>query len=96
MERIDKILQSSLAKKGLLQTAKSSEVCFLADKWGNGRFNAVSFSRGVLKVSVSSSPAASELQIDEEKLIEFLNNKIGCLVKQLRIIVVNQRSEFNS
>lgn len=74
-----------MAKKGLAGAAISSQICYFADIWGKGRFKSVSFSRGVLKVSVRSSAAAQELSMDEEKLVEHLNSKIvRPVVKRIR------------
>lgn len=88
MDKLDKILLPCLAKRGLGGTARSSLVCFYAGAWGNDRFVPISFSKGVLKVSVSSSPAASELSIEESKLIDYINKKIGKeIVKSVRIII---------
>jgi len=87
MEKINKILTRSLAKKGLYGTARSAQICFYAEEWGKGRFRAVSYTKGVLKVSVSGSCAASELQMEEEKLTQYLNEKLGGeIVKRLKII----------
>ena len=87
MEKLDKFLTSSLAKKGLGKAVIGAQICFYALEWGNSRFEPISFSRGILKVSVSSSSAASELQMEEEKLIQYLNSKIGKkVVKSVRII----------
>lgn len=87
MDKLDKFLRPALAKKGLLGAATSAEVCFLADKWGNGRFSSTSFSKGVLKLSVLSSAASAELSMQEEELINFLNKRIGReSVKSIRIV----------
>lgn len=87
MDKLDKFLRPALAKRGLLGAATSAEVCFVADKWGNGRFSAISFSKGILKLSVRSSAAASELSMESENLIRFLNEKIGRKsVESVRIV----------
>lgn len=87
MDKLDKILRPSLAKKGLLGAAISAEICFLAEEWGKGRFQAISFSRGILKLSVESSSAASELSMEQDKLISYLNGKQGKnIVKSVRIV----------
>lgn len=91
MERVDKIIGRSLAKRGLGKATSGALVCFYAKEWGNGRLEPISFAEGVLKVSVCSSPAAAELQIREIELAEFINAKIGRrLVKRLRIIINNR------
>jgi len=88
MERLNKIIKQSLAKRSLSLTAQAAQICFYAEKWGSGRLSAISFSKGVLKVSVNSSPAASELEMSKHDLIESVNKKLGKeLVKQVRIIV---------
>ncbi|MFA7252938.1 MAG: DciA family protein [Patescibacteria group bacterium] len=94
MKKIDKILSDSLTKKGIGQAAKSALVCFWADKWGNGRFSVISFQNGILKVSVESSPAASELEIAKEDLIDEVNKKANKrIVRQVRILVGRQRRD---
>lgn len=87
MDKVEKLLLGAMGKKGLAGAATGSHACFLAEKWGNGRFSAISCSRGILKVSVGSSAAAQELSMDEEKLIDHVNEKMGrkC-VKRLRIV----------
>lgn len=88
MDKLDKILIPALAKKGLAGVAISSLVCFYADKWGKGRFKTISLSKGLLKLSVDSSPAAAELQIEQDKLADFINEKIGKkMVKEIRIVL---------
>jgi predicted nucleic acid-binding Zn ribbon protein len=87
LEKLDKILRPALAKKGLLKVATSAEVCFYASKWKNARFIPISFARGALKVSVTSSSAASELQMQSEDLLEFINRKFSKkIVRSLRIM----------
>ncbi len=90
MEKIDKILSSVLAKKGLAKAAQGAMVCFYAKEWGKGLFEPISFQNGTLKISVCSSPAASEIHIKEAELIDFLNNKLSKRsVRFLRIVVKN-------
>lgn len=87
MDKLNKILRPALAKKGLLGAATSAEICFMAEKWGNGRFCAISFSKGVLKLMVEGSSAASELSMEQENLISFVNKKLGKnSVKSVRIV----------
>ena len=87
MDKLGKILRPALAKKGLLGAATSAEICFLAEEWGNGRFEAISYSKGILKLSVVGSSAASELSMKKEELISYLNKKLGREhVKQVRIM----------
>lgn len=90
MEKIDKLLLSTMIKKGLGDPALGALVCFWAKEWAKTRFEPISFSRGILKVSVRSSAAASELQIIEEDLIDYLNKKAGRkIVRRIRIMNYN-------
>lgn len=90
MQKVSNILLKSLSKRGLAGTAISAEVCYFADEWAKSRFKSISFSRGILKVSVRSSASAQELSMDEEKLIGHLNKKIGRdIVKRVRIVNIN-------
>lgn len=88
MEKLDKILAASLTKKKLGKPLKAAQICFYAGLWGKAQMTPVAFSGGILKVSVKSSPAASELEIQKEDLLDFVNEKIGHkAVRVIRIIV---------
>lgn len=96
MEKIDKILNGVLAKKGLAKATQGAMVCFYAKEWGKGLFNPISFQNGVLKIAVSSSPAASEIHIREAELVDFLNKKLSKRsVRFVRIVVQNNSSSNN-
>jgi len=75
MEKIDKILLTALYKKPIGRLARSAMVCFYAEEWGEHRFKAISFSNGVLKLSVGSSAGAMELDMKKEELFTFLKSK---------------------
>lgn len=86
MDKIDKILIPALARRGLVGSAISAQICFFASEWGKIRFDPISFSKGILKVSCTSCAASSELQMREEELIDFVNKKAKRdIVKGLRI-----------
>ena len=88
MEKLDKIIALSLTKKKLGKPLKAAQICFYAGLWGKAHLKPIAFSGGVLKVSVKSSPAASELEIQKEDLLDFVNAKIGYkAVRSIRIIV---------
>ena len=87
MKQLNDFMWSSLGRKGLKKEAEGAYLCFLATEWGQGRFKAVSFSQGILKLSVCSSPAAQEVQMETEKLSDYLNSKIGRkAVRGVRIV----------
>jgi len=74
MDKLNKILRPALAKKGLLSVATSAQICFYAGRWGKVPFRAISYGKGVLKVFVASGAAASELHIQEQNLMDYINS----------------------
>jgi len=87
MDKVSKILMPVMAKKGLGGAAISSQICFYANELGKDRFDAISFSKGVLKLSVRDSIDAGEVQMESEKIIEYVNGKMGRqIVKRIRIV----------
>ena len=79
-----------MAKKGLGGAAVSSQICFYANEWGKDRFDAISYSRGVLKLSVRDSIDAGEVQMESEGIISYVNSKMGReIVKRVRIVNSN-------
>ena len=92
MDKLDKILGQALAKKGLGKATQGAMVCFYAQEWAKGRFRSISYQNGILKLAVDSSSASAELQIQEQKIIDDLNTRIGRkVVRQVRIIVSRER-----
>ena len=90
MDKVSKILLPVMVKKGLGGAAVSAQICFYADEWGKDRFDAISYTKGVLKLSVRDSIDAGEVQMDSEKIIDFVNKKIGRqIVKRIRIVNSN-------
>ena len=90
MDKIDKILLPVMVKKGLGGAAVSSQICFYANEWGKDRFDAISYSRGVLKLSVRDSIDAGEVQMESEGIISYVNSKMGRdIVKRIRIVNSN-------
>lgn len=87
MDKLSKFLNNSLAKKGLLGQARGAQICFYAGQWTRLPFAPISFSRGVLKVSVTSPTLAGELKMQEDDLIDFVNKRMReLIVKELRIM----------
>jgi len=76
-----------MAKKGLGGAAVSSQICFYATEYGKGCFEAISYSKGVLKLSVRDSIDAGEIQMMSEEIIGYVNKKLRReIVKRIRII----------
>jgi len=87
MEPLKKFLLPAMAKKGLAGAAVAAQVCFYADSLGKDRFDAISFSQGVLKIAARDCLDAGEIQLESEKIISFVNQKMRReIVKKIRII----------
>jgi hypothetical protein len=87
MDKLSNFLNRSLAKKGLLHQARGAQVCFYAGEWKDLPFSPISFSRGILKVSVTSPSLAAELKMREDDLLDFINRKMNAVaVRSLRIM----------
>lgn len=84
MDKVGKILKVVLNKKDLSKAAEAAQICYLANDWGKGRFEAVSFARSVLKLRVDNHCAAQEAQMLEEELLEYLEEMVGRKVKTIR------------
>lgn len=83
--KLSKILPVRIAHYGLSKQATASQVCFIAAKFSNNRFEPVSFKNNTLVIKVNSPLASQELQADKEKIINQINQKLGQdLVKKLR------------
>ena len=79
-----------MAKKGLGGAAVSSQICFYATEYGKGCFEAISFSKGILKLSCADSIDAGEVQMMSEEIIEYVNKKMKReIVKRIRIVNSN-------
>lgn len=96
MDKLDRIISKSLPQKGYGKAAQSAKICFFANKWDVVPIRAISVSEGVLKVSVTSSSAASELQMLVEDLRDFVNNKIGFKAVRKVRIEVGRQNQANS
>ena len=77
MDKLGKILKIVVNKKGLKKAAEASQICYLANCWGKGAFEAVSFSGSALKLSVKNHSQAQEVQMREEDLLDYLEEVIG-------------------
>ena len=76
-----------MADKGLAGAAVSSQICFYATEYGKGSFEVISYSRGVLKLSVADSIDAGEVQMMSEEITNYVNAKIRRkMVKRIRIV----------
>lgn len=85
MEKINYTLKRVINKKGLYLATEAARVCYLANEWAKGRFEAISFSRGALKLRVDNHAATQECQMLSQRLIEHLNDVLdGEVIKRVR------------
>ena len=77
MDKIGKILKVVVNKKGLAKAANASQICYLANRWGEGSFEAISFSGSSLKLMVKNHAQAQEVQMSEEELLDYIEEMIG-------------------
>lgn len=72
MDKLDKIIKIMVNKRGLKKATDAARICYLANTWAKGRFEAISFDRGALKLRADNHCAAQEAQMLEEELLEYL------------------------
>lgn len=85
MEPIGNLLPKRLNKLNLQKPAQAAQVVSLANELSKGRFQAVSFTRGLLTVSCPNSIVAQEIQMSSHKLIAEINSRLSKpLVNRLR------------
>ena len=90
MEKLNKLLLPSLAKKGLARQAVSAQICHYALEWSENGIKPISFDKGVLKIGTTSSSQASEFQMRQEELIDYIDKKIGKkVVRAVRFVLIN-------
>jgi len=86
-EKISEVLARRLAHHGLLGTYIASQVCEAATEIAGGMFTPVSFSKGVLKVTVSTSGRGHLLKLKQNSVIEQINKKLNTK-KVIRLTIV--------
>lgn len=84
MDKINRILKVVVNKKGLQKATDAAQICYLANQWANGRFEAISFSQGCLKAGVKNYCQAQECQLLEEDLLDYLNEVTGSRINRIR------------
>ncbi len=82
---IDALLRQRLAHYGLGKQYDASIVCSVANKVSDGRFDAISFREGILKVRVGSAARAHIVRMNQDSIISKINEELGEeRVKRLR------------
>jgi len=80
MKKISKTLSDNPRYRRLEKPLMAAEVCEAARAVGEGRFEVISYRAakdGLLTVTVESSAAAGNLQVEAAAIIEKINLKIG-------------------
>ncbi len=92
-KRIKDILPSSLGRYGITSQAQAAFVCFIFEEIIKEELGEevskncqpLSFCNGVLKIQVKNSIWASEIQLNQSKIVDKINKKIGeDIVKRLQ------------
>ena len=85
MDKISKSLSDTAKYQRLSRPLTAAKVCDTARELANDRFEVVSFKDGLLTVGVENSSAAANLQMENDKIIKEINQKLDQeLVKRLR------------
>ena len=88
MDHINKHFRQIPRYARLQKPLEAANVCDTALLVANGRFGVISFKAGLLTLSVSSSSAANNLQMETYQIQKELNQKLGKeIVSKIRIKV---------
>jgi len=88
MKKISKIISDNPRYRRYQKPLEAAEVCDRAREIAQGQYEIVSFNRGLLTVSCSSSAQAASLHEHSQDIIFKINSKIGGnKVKSLRFKV---------
>jgi hypothetical protein len=82
MKKIDHDFRHNPRYLKLSKPLEAANVCDIARLLSRGRFEVVSFKQGLLTISVSNSSEAANLQMENQKLIDEINTKIGRMAIQ--------------
>lgn len=77
MKKIAKFLSEDPRYKRYQRPLEAAEICDRAREVSHGQYNIVSFKRGLLTVSCSSSAQAANLQMKAGEIIGQINQKTG-------------------
>ena len=85
MDNISKFISHNSKYQRLSGPLRAAQVCNTARALANDRFDVLSFKDGLLTLNAQSSSAAANLQIESQKIIKSVNDKLGQeLVKKIR------------
>jgi predicted nucleic acid-binding Zn ribbon protein len=84
-KQLKDILPTSLKRYGIVREAQAAFVCTMFEKIvkeelgeeASKNCRSLSFKNGVLKIQVSDSAWASEIQLNQSKIIDKINKKVG-------------------
>jgi len=89
MDHINKHFRQIPRYARLQKPLEAANVCDAARALAHGHFGIISFKAGLLTLSVSSSSAANNLQMETYQIQKELNLKLGQeLVEKIRIKIV--------
>ena len=77
MDNISKFLKHNSKFQRLAGPLRAAQICDTARGLADGRFDVLSFKDGLITLRVSSAPAAADLQLQSQKIINSINEKVG-------------------
>lgn len=90
MDKISGFLSHNPKYQRLSGPLRAAQVCDTARSLANDRFTVLIFKDGLLTLGVQSSAAAANLQMESQKIIQSVNEKLGNeWVKKIRFKLVN-------
>jgi len=93
MDKLDKILKVVVNKKGLGLATDAAQICYLANAWASGRFEALSLSRGTLKLGALNHCQAQECQMLEEELMEYLEEVSAIKIMRIKWEIATKKAD---
>lgn len=77
MKRISKFFSDNPRYRRYKKPLEAAEVCDTARQVSEDEYSIISFNKGLLTISCSSSAEASNLQSESQEIIKKINQKIG-------------------
>ncbi len=90
LKKISKFLSEDPRYRRLQKPLEAAEICNIARDVAEGQYSIISFSRGLLTVSCTSTNQAAALQPQSQQIIAQINQKLGAAkVKKIRFKIGN-------
>jgi len=85
MDKINKQFRHNPRYLKLRKPLEAARICGVALRLAQGRFEVISFKQGLLTLATKNSGEAANLQLESQKIIDEVNQKVGeDVVKNIR------------